>query len=77
MVNVGKDLVTTGRRSVGVKTVDVFYIAGNHWNEQVIAPWIPMGMVADLVDDKHPVLARTLSLVPADFLKMGLHELPQ
>ena len=73
--DVGKDLVPLGEGLVGGKDGGRLLISpGNQLEEQVCALDVH-GEVADLVDDKHPVLGENLELVRQTVLKMGLLEL--
>ena len=73
--DIGKDLVPLREGFVGGKDGRRFFIpSGNKLEEQVCALDVH-GEVADLVDDKHPVLGENLELVRQTVLKMGLLEL--
>ena len=73
--DVGKDLVPLGEGLVGGKDGRRFFIpSGNQLEEQVCALDVH-GEVADLVDDKHPVLGQNLELIRQTVLKVGLLEL--
>ncbi len=73
--DIGKDLVPLREGFVGGKDGRRFFIpSGNKLEEQVCALDVH-GEVADLVDDKHPVLGQNLELVRQTVLKMGLLEL--
>ena len=73
--DIGKDLVPLREGFVGGKDGRRFFIpSGNKLEEQVCALDVH-GEVADLVDDKHPVLGENLELVRQTVFKMGLLEL--
>ena len=73
--DIGKDLVPLREGFVGGKDGRRFFIpSGNKLEEQVCALDVH-GEVADLVDDKHPVLGENLELVRQAVLKVGLLEL--
>lgn len=73
--DVGKDLIPLREGLVGGKDGGRLLVPPCNELEEQIGPLDIHGKIADLVDDKHPVLGENLEFVRQTVLKMGLFEL--